>query len=262
MKVGTDAVILGCSVPVEKRMRILDIGTGSGIIALMLAQRNKNAVIDGIEIDERAAMQAKENFTNSPFSAQLTSHCICAKKFAETKIIKNYNIGDTELMPYDLIVSNPPFFHANASSDIDSRSIARSVSRLTHIELATIAYKLLESDGLFYCILPLQEGVKFLNKILDIDLINIEQQMDKIKIVANCLKWSLDELIIIKPNQKKKANRLIIGLKKVDLKKIDISIIDNQHEYDVSPTFLTIRNNDNSYTAEMKVLTSQFMLKH
>ena len=98
MKVGTDGVLLGSWTPVKNARRILDVGTGTGIVALMLAQRSK-AQIDAVEIDSLAATEAKFNFDQSVWKHRLRVHNIEFQSFASASSQK-----------YDLIVSNPPFF--------------------------------------------------------------------------------------------------------------------------------------------------------
>ena len=97
MKVGTDGVLLGAWCPVEGARRVLDVGTGCGVIALMVAHRNTDAVIDAIDIDHDAIDEATLNFANSPWSERLTA------------IEGDFNNLNTAV-GYDLIVSNPPYF--------------------------------------------------------------------------------------------------------------------------------------------------------
>jgi len=105
MKVGTDGILLGAWAPVDSARRVLDIGTGSGLIALMLAQRSTNGChIDGVELDKDAAMQAQENAAASPWRERVT-------------IIESA-IQDHLAPPYDLIVSNPPYVDSEDMSDL------------------------------------------------------------------------------------------------------------------------------------------------
>jgi len=114
MKVGTDGVLLGAWADMEQARSILDVGTGSGLIALMAAQRNLTAAITAIDIDESAIIQARENFDRSPWVNRLTAEPISLEDFA----------GSTDAM-FDVIVSNPPYFHQSLHSPDKKRTLAR-----------------------------------------------------------------------------------------------------------------------------------------
>ena len=149
MKVGTDAVLLGSWVSTEGADSILDIGTGTGVIALMLAQRSK-AEIDAIDIDSNACLQARENAESSPWSSQVTVHHESFQTFA-TRAAKRY----------DLVVSNPPFFvDSSKASDIE-RTISRHTDLLPYHELIDGVLKVLKPEGRFCMILPAKEGEVF-----------------------------------------------------------------------------------------------------
>lgn len=143
MKVGTDGVALGAWVPLEGARRILDIGTGTGLIALMLAQRTAaDCHIDAVELDLAAAVQAAENVAASPWPQKIKVHG-CA-------------IQDHVAEAYDLVVSNPPFFrHGQPFSD-SSRQQARHTSTLNHEELLHQAERLLMPTGRLAVILPIE----------------------------------------------------------------------------------------------------------
>jgi tRNA1Val (adenine37-N6)-methyltransferase len=146
LKVGTDAVLLGAWADVADAKRILDIGTGSGVIALMLAQRS-TAQIDAIDIDEESIKQAQENFSDSPWSEQLSAHNISLKNFAAATTVK-----------YDLVVSNPPYFTDSFKPADPQRFSARHNDQLPIQELAENAAKLLSATGKFCVILPVKEA--------------------------------------------------------------------------------------------------------
>jgi tRNA1Val (adenine37-N6)-methyltransferase len=153
MKVGTDSVVLGASVELgAQEKNALDIGTGSGILALMLAQRFANLHIDAIEIDQEASKQASENFAISPWSNRLTATEFSLQKFIEQ-----------EHATYDCIVSNPPYFVAKSNFTIenDSRGKARHDGDLSFQDLAIGVSKLLAAEGKFWLILPVLEAEKF-----------------------------------------------------------------------------------------------------
>lgn len=142
MKVGTDGVLLGawaCTKPADSPLHILDAGTGTGLIALFLAQRFPNAFVDAIDIDDHAVEQARENFAESPFSERL-------------KVRKAY-LQD-EIKTYDLIVCNPPFFVNSLTCPDDKRTMARHAKTLTLAELARKSPHLLNDSGTLAVILP------------------------------------------------------------------------------------------------------------
>ena len=148
-KVGTDAVLLGAWVDVKGCRSMLDIGTGSGVIALMLAQRSGGkAQIDALEPAETDAAQAMENVRNSPWPSRVVVHPIA---------VQNYSPGKT----YDLILSNPPFFNASLRSPRDSRNYARHTASLPHRELLRATELLLSDSGKFALILPVAEAEAF-----------------------------------------------------------------------------------------------------
>ncbi|MDR2919517.1 MAG: methyltransferase [Tannerella sp.] len=152
MKVGTDGTLLGAWADVSSCKRILDIGTGTGLIALMIAQRNKDAVIDAIDIDIDACTQASENVKNSLFSKQITIRHSSFQSFAKT--IKT---------PYDLIVSNPPYFTDSLKSPEKKRNLARHNDALSLPELINVSCSLLSAHGRIALILPYHEKDKLLH---------------------------------------------------------------------------------------------------
>lgn len=143
MKVGTDGVLLGAWTDVGGVKKILDVGTGSGLISLMLAQRNKELEIDAIDIDCDAIIQTKENVEQSPFSSKIQSYNISLQDFANQSYEK-----------YDLIVSNPPFFTQSLKSPEKGRILARHTDSLLMEELIAISSELLSESGKFSIIYP------------------------------------------------------------------------------------------------------------
>lgn len=141
MKVGTDGVLLGAWTQVSHARRILDIGTGTGILALMLAQRS-SARIDAIEIDRDAAVQARENVIQSPWKERIEVIHTSLQEFAKEK------------RKYDLIVTNPPYFTDSLKAPDQKRSLARHNHRLIPETLVEGIHELLEEDGRFTIILP------------------------------------------------------------------------------------------------------------
>ncbi len=162
MKVGTDGVLLGAwcalesKVESQKSISILDVGTGSGLIALMLAQRFGDAQIVGIDIDEQAVAQAQANFEVSPWSERLRAECSEVQKFRSSETRK---VGSSDR--FDLIVSNPPYFNNSLKNPNAARSTARHTDTLRYEELIAAAYALLKEDGRFAVILPIESEEEF-----------------------------------------------------------------------------------------------------
>lgn len=149
MKVGTDGVMLGAWAAIDNAKTILDVGAGTGLIALMLAQRS-NASIDAVEIDESSAQQALENVNSSRWQSRVKVHCKPFQQFAiETGI------------QYDLIVSNPPYFIKSLKPEEAARTVARHNELLPHTELLEGINKLLNENGRFAGIFPYVEGNVF-----------------------------------------------------------------------------------------------------
>ncbi len=141
MKVGTDGTLVGAWGSVERARRILDIGTGTGLIALMAAQRNADAAVVGVEIDVEAAAQAQENVRQSPWDERI--------EIVRTDV-KDYMPGEG----FDAILSNPPYF-VNALKCPDAgRSTARHTDGLPFGDLMRHVARLLNPDGVFSVIIP------------------------------------------------------------------------------------------------------------
>lgn len=150
MKVGTDGVLLGAWADVESAKSILDIGTGTGVIAIMLAQRAAEAKVSGIEIDDAACEQAQQNMDASPFANRLKAELSPIQDFA--KLSRE---------DFDLIVSNPPFFSGGTFSENQDRNSVRHTVKLSHGDLLMAVQKLLSKQGKFCLILPYLEGLRF-----------------------------------------------------------------------------------------------------
>lgn len=152
MKVGTDAVLLGAWAPIDHNpSSILDIGAGTGVIALMLAQRTFSEQIDGLEINENAYENAVDNFENSPWGDRLFCFHADLDQFIE----------DPE-MEYDLIVSNPPFYTEDYKTESKQRDLARFQDAMPFEKLLKAADLLLSENGVFALIIPFKEKDKFL----------------------------------------------------------------------------------------------------
>ncbi len=154
MKIGTDAVLLGAWVFLENEIdSILDVGSGTGIIALMLAQRSFALTIDAVEIDNDAYEQTVTNFENSNWGDRLYCYHSSFQNFAD-------EIGEEE-ETYDLIISNPPFYTDEFESENDARNKARFTSSLSFNELLKGVSKILSKKGKFAVIIPFKEEQVF-----------------------------------------------------------------------------------------------------
>ncbi len=146
LRITSDACIFGAWISIQNAQKILDIGTGTGILALMLAQRSQ-AQIDALEINKKAFLQAQENFSQSIYQQQ-----ICAIQGSIQEYAQKNNL------PYDLIVCNPPFFQNSLVSDNLDKNIAKHTEKLTFDDLTQCVSNLLHPEGRFAVLLPVQEA--------------------------------------------------------------------------------------------------------
>ena len=165
MKIGTDGVLLGAWTPlINNPYNVLDIGAGTGILSLMLAQRSNAApnnvgIIDAIEIDEDAYEQCVENFEASPWGDKLFCFHAGLDEFV-----------DEPEDEYDLIISNPPFYTDDYKTDNTSRDLARFEDALPFEELIEAAALLLSDNGIFSVIIPYKEEERFVSMCKELDL--------------------------------------------------------------------------------------------
>ena len=153
MKVGTDAVLLGAWANFPDRgSYALDVGTGTGLLALMIAQRYSDVEISAVEIDKSSCEQARENFSNSEWGNRISLH---EDSFQDFHIQVNNK--------FDLIITNPPYFSNSLKNPDKSKSLARHQDKLTLEELFLGVAGLLEKRGLFSLILPSDQKDKCLN---------------------------------------------------------------------------------------------------
>lgn len=189
MKVGTDGVILGAYAKCENAFNILDIGTGTGLIALMMAQRS-SGLIDAIEIDKNAFDEAWQNIQNSDWEDKIT---IFHSSFQE--------YADICLRKYELIVSNPPYFNNSLKNDNDRKTLARHSDSLSAKELFDGVNKLLSKEGIFSVIIPTEYADLYEREAAQFDLF-------------------INESVKIKPTPEKPVKRLILSFSR---KKNDVS---------------------------------------
>lgn len=146
MKVGTDGVLLGAWCDVAGAHRVLDVGTGCGLIALMIAQRNHDAVISAIDIDHDAVEEAKVNIANSPWSDRVEARVADFNDYVAQE-------------PFDLIVSNPPFFTEDVMAPDRSRNQARHSVTLTLEQLIIKSKSMLADGGTLAIITPVEQEI-------------------------------------------------------------------------------------------------------
>ena len=164
MKIGTDGVLLGAWCPIDNDpFSVLDIGAGTGILSLMLAQRSQAQQIDAIEIDEDAYEQCVENFENSPWSDRLFCFHAGLDEFV-----------DEPEDEYDLILSNPPFYSEDYKSNNDSRNMARFQEAMPFEDLIEAADLLLSENGIFAVIIPFKEEERFIDLCAEAELFPIK----------------------------------------------------------------------------------------
>lgn len=213
MKVGTDATLLGAWADLQRAENILDIGTGTGVLALMAAQRNLAAKITAVELDEAAFHQAKNNFNISPWANRLRVFHRAIQKF------------ETE-NKFEIIISNPPFYdhtkHLKAAEE--QRRLARSTDTLAYADLCASASRLLSPEGSFQLILP---------TVAEDDFVKTA--------ASNQLKLYRKTLVF--PKATKAANRVLMAFSKVEksYSESSLSIRNAGSDYhDYSPEFIEL----------------------
>lgn len=170
MKVCTDACLFGAWVAKNVSgfqfpvYNCLDLGTGTGLLSLMFAQKNANTNIDAVEIDEAAATQAKENFNNSPWNERLVSYNNSIRQFASA----------TDKL-YDVIISNPPFYNNDLKSATEKRNIALHNDEFSFEELLYVVKRLLKNDSNFFVLLPYHRKKEFEELALKNNLFILER---------------------------------------------------------------------------------------
>jgi tRNA1Val (adenine37-N6)-methyltransferase len=181
MKVGTDGVLLGAWASVQgSGSRVLDVGTGTGLIALMIAQRTRDVNIDTLEIDASSAMQAKENFQDSPWKDRLNS--------IHTSFQEYSSLSKTR---YDQIICNPPFFTGSKKTESKSKNLARHDDSLSLKDLFKCSVSLMKETAIISLILPVDKEVQAMDRIH-------EQQL-------YCRR-----LTRVKPTPQKPVNRILL----------------------------------------------------
>jgi len=193
MKVGTDGVLLGAWANLDHTQRLLDIGTGTGLIAIMAAQRNPEVVADAIEIDPQAFGQARENVRNCPWRERIRLFQGQVQTF-----FPGYQ--------YDSIVCNPPFFINSTKTPELTRTLARHCETLSHADILQVSDQLLLPEGRLCVILPIVEADHFIKSALT-------------------KKWFINKLTNVCPTPAKPPKRKLIELSKIETPYIEDSVI-------------------------------------
>lgn len=231
MKVGTDGVLLGAwaelpaDVP-DECCRVLDVGTGSGLIALMLAQRFHRATITGIDIDTETVEQANINFIHSDWSDRLDAYNVSLQD-----LVKN-NSEES----FDLIVSNPPFFSSGPDAGNFKRTLARRTDLLTLEELVSCSATILRYGGYFSVILPAWEKDNILSVTTNYNLL-------------------LNRCLHIKGRENKPVKRILFEFIKCRGDELTC-----KHKELQSEPLLVLEDGINSRTEQYKELTKEFYL--
>ena len=205
MKIGTDAVLLGAWCPIDNNPKsILDVGAGTGILALMLAQRTNADQIDALEIDEEAYEQCVENFENSPWADKLFCYHAALDEF----------VDDPE-DEYDLIISNPPFYSEDFKTADEQRDLARFQDAMPFEDLIEAADLLLSENGTFAVVIPYKEEERFIDLCAEYEFYPVKatrvKGSHKTPIVRSLLAFKRYELSVLT------ADELVIEI--------------NRHEY-------------------------------
>ena len=186
MKIGTDGILLGAWANVNNASNVLDVGTGTGIIAIMQAQKNNNLNIDAIEIDASACIDAKHNINRCPWSENIKLHHLSLADFQSKKL-------------YDCIISNPPFFENSLGAKSKERNHARHSNSLHYNDIILFAVDHLSKEGNLSIILPVEQGL----------LCTINAEKNGLFLTRKCNVY---------PNAKKNQHRLLLEFSKAKKK--------------------------------------------
>lgn len=232
MKVGTDAVLLGAWMTVDGAYRMLDIGTGTGVIALLAAQRRKTLaptepfLIEALDIEPAAAREAAENFQASPWNTHLQ---------AEHTSWQEWSANPLRYSQYELIFSNPPYFDQALKPEIQERRLARHSDQLPFVDVLTGALALLKPGGRLALILPQQEGLQML-ELAERTLYQVKWRMEIVRKTA------------VYTVRRKPARRLLL------------EFVKSQQPLPLRTDELTLHDKDGNYSADYRALTGDFYL--
>lgn len=225
MKIGTDSVLLGAWTSLDSNpYSILDIGAGTGVLALMLAQRSGAELIDAIEIDDAAYEQCVDNFETSPWGDRLFCYHASLEEFVD-ELSANETGNDEK---YDLIISNPPFYADTYKSDNEKRDLARFVDAMPFRQLIESVSKLLSPQGLFSVVIPFSEEKDFI-------------------VLASKEHLFPNQILRVKGTPQSETKRSLIEF--------------SFQESSVNPKELVIETSRHQYTDDYIALTKDFYLK-
>lgn len=228
MKVGTDAVLLGTWVRINTlSTSALEVGTGCGVISLIIAQRYPEVTIDAIDIDQESVCEAEENFINSPWKHRLN---------AINKSLQEYNTTKV----YDFIISNPPYFNNSLQCPKQQRTNARHTNTLSYNDLLNHSHNLLSNNGSLSVILPYEEGKLFIRLSTEYNFI-------------------LNRITKVYPTPTSQPKRMLIELIKQPATTNSITITKVSDIQQHSDT-LVIENSRHNYTDDYISLTKDFYL--
>jgi len=209
MKVGTDGALLGAWSDVSKAKNILDIGTGTGIIAMMVAQRNKEAKITAIEIDQNALIDASFNVNNCPWPKRIEIFQTSLQDFIPSN-------------KFDSIISNPPFFENSLKSNSGEKIKARHTDSLHYSDILEFSSTYLNENGTLHLILPIENAEKCIE-------LGKEQG------------FYLKRVCTVKPVPHKNAHRLVFELSKSNNNTVSESlIIETGKRHDYSQDYIAL----------------------
>lgn len=232
MKVGTDAVLLGTWMEVAGAHRMLDVGTGTGVIALLGAQRRATLdattpfLIEALDIEANAAREATGNFENSPWASSLQ---------AVHTSLQDWVADPLHHHQYDLIFSNPPYFDQAWKPDQEERRLARHSDTLPFLDLLTGALALLKPGGRLALILPQQEGLQML-ELAERTLYQVRWRMEIVRKTA------------VYTVRRKPARRLLL------------EFVKSQQPLPLQTDELTIHDQNGDFSADYRALTGDFYL--
>ncbi len=210
MKVGTDGVLLGAWADITSAKTILDIGTGTGVIALMMAQRS-NAKITGIEIEKNASEEASKNILNSPWSQRINI------------INTSLQCFDKKSNSFDLIISNPPYFANSQKSKCELLAIAKHNYLLPPIDFITCSCQMLNPKGKLAVILP-AESAGTLIRLAEKNNLFLQRETE------------------VRPNYLKKSHRYLLEFNKIrcEQRRKDVIIIHNEDDSDFTEKYKSL----------------------
>ena len=208
MKVGTDGVLLGAWANLEHARRVLDIGTGTGLIAIMAAQRAPRATIEAIEIDPSAYQQALENVARCPWHQHLRVHLGAIQDFHSPTL-------------FDALLCNPPFFKRSLLAPDPGRAIARHCTTLSHEDLLLAAQRLLTPEGKISLILPVNEAQ---------DFIRLAENSD----------WFINKMTDVFPTPQKPRKRCLLELSRLNTPCTRSSIIIENERHAYNDAFVSL----------------------